>query len=1066
MKNIVSIKKILLLIFMYIILIFLFPHEVNADLTDEQGQKIANFAIGYITNGRNNNLLVYSQNNRNKGYFNQFSSHNGADDVNASFQNKLAFDCSSFVAFVYKETTGIQFFNSQYCNAWTTTVYNSDANDNNGYLYKAGNYGQVPLKCGDILWKSGHVALYVGNNKVAEASSPENGLMISNLYSFTEVYRLQGTVKSVRGYENYIWPNGKNYEWSDIEINTDTGISTGTTSQFKYEGTAQGVFGYHDFNTGWIIDFLKQLLNWFVGILTYLIRIVFVGWTSIIENLVNGIIEWTTGESASLTIEKLVNNEVALLDVNFFNYKTPGGQQLDTDSIIYVIRENIAAWYYIIRSISIILMLLTLLYLGIRMAMTTIAEQKAKYKNMLVSWVVSFIIVFGIHYLMIFILNINNSLIEIIKTSFAGAEESLYDTVRNGSYAIQATVGWRSLLFYMILVYLLIRFLFIYIKRFVVVAVLTFAAPFLGVMYSIDKIKDNKSQSFNKWLKEYFFNVIIQSVHALLYGLFMTVAFDISGESFFGVIFALLLINFMLKAESIFKSIFGIKSGSMQDVLKSSIAISSAGGIAKNFIRANVKPIVAITRPVTKPISDIYRNTMNYRKNDKIEKIKNEMINKDVKKEKEKLSREWHSDLTEMQKEELIAEGLTPGNQEYEQYLKNYGIDNDYEKIAREKINENTYKEFAEKQFELQQNVKKQYKNEMMSQTLNTIKGVGMATVAIPTTIVSGAADGLALAVNAKKSLNKGINGYCKQNKNYVSDSKVKDKIRDLSTVGLYTKIKNIKLEEKDYRKKLENQITNAKYEVEIEKLEKDFDKLYEKLREDSTINVKELDKVIDIAQYTVSKQEIQNILFKVNISVKVNMDNVDTYKDISKNIKYKEKEVEFDKSKFNKNMNKSMKDLIAKEDGVKKRDITNSDIDKKFNSLSKEKQEEIIKSNMYKAVTVKRETEDIIKKLKTNMDMNSVNNVIDNINTKGINKIEMKKNFEKVIEEKMNRDETTIDKNEYVKNLTYKDLVSAIEIAGTYNSSFNNAGMENEKYKELLYMIQKLKYNKSQLKG
>ena len=1063
MKNNSILKKILILIFIYIILIILFPHKVKADLTDEQGQTIANFAIGYVTNGRNNNLLVYSQDNRNKGYLNQFSSHNGSDGVNASFQNKLAFDCSSFVAFVYKETTGIKFINYEngvFSNTWVTGNYEGDANGSNTYLYKAGNYGQVDLKCGDILWKSGHVALYVGDNKIAEASSPENGLRIRDVYSFSEVYRLNMTVDEVRGYENYTWPNGENYEWSDIEIDSNT------TSKFKYQGTANGVFGYHDFNMGWIINKLKQLLDWFIGIVTYLIRMVFIGWTSLIESLANGIMEWTTGEDASLTIEKLVNNEIPLLDVNFFNYKTPGGQTLDSDSTMYVIRQNIAAWYYIIRNLSIILLLITLLYIGIRMAISSVAEQKAKYKNMLVSWVVSFAIVFGIHYIMIFILNINSSLIEIIKESFSGAEESLYDTVRNGSYAIQASVGWRSLLFYMILVYLLIKFLLVYIKRFLVVAVLTFAAPFIGVLYSIDKIKDNKLQSFSKWLKEYFFNVIIQSIHALLYGLFMTVAFNISGESFVGIIFALLLINFMLKAESIFKSIFGIKSGSMKDVLKSSIAISSVGAVASKFVKANVRPIKALVRPVTSPISDIVKGTINYRKMDKIENIKDEMINKDVQKEKERLSQEWHSDLTEDQKAEIIAEGLAPGDQKYEQYLNNFGIDTDYEKLARNNINESDYREIASKQVELQQNVKKEYKKQMMSQALNTIKGVGMATVAIPTTIVSGVGDGLAMSVNAKKYLNKGINGYCKQNKNYISDSKVKDKIKDLATVGLYTKIKNVRLQEKDYKKKIENQINNAKYEVKNQKLEKEIEELYDKLSEDPTIDIKELEKAVNIAEYTVPKQEIQNILYKQMITVNIKMENIDTYRDISKNIKYKEKEVDFDRIKFNRNMGKSIKNLISKEDGIKKIDIKSDDIIRKFDSLAREKQEEIIRDNFYKAVSVKKDTEEIIKKQKTNMDINSIHNIIDKIKVNGINKEEMKNNFDKVIENKINKENAVIDKNEYVKNLAYKDLVSAIETAGTYNSSFDNVGTENEKFKKLLDDIQQLKYNKSQLKG
>ena len=116
----------------------------------------------------------------------------------------------------------------------------------------------------------------------------------------------------------------------------------------------------------------------------------------------------------------------------------------------------------------------------------------------------------------------------------------------------------------------------------------------------------------------------------------------------------------------------------------------------------------------------------------------------------------------------------------------------------------------------------------------------------------------------------------------------------------------------------------------------------------------------------------------------------------------------------------------------------------------------------------ITKERQEIIKKLKTGMTIKDVNDVIDKINTKGMNKKEMKKNFEKVIEDRMKTDNKNAitDKDEYVKDLSYKDLVSVIETAGTYNSSFDNAGAENDKFKKLLEDIQQLKYCKSQLKG
>ena len=154
-----------------------------------------------------------------------------------------------------------------------------------------------------------------------------------------------------------------------------------------------------------------------------------------------------------------------------------------------------------------------------------------------------------------------------------------------------------------ILVYLLLRFLFIYIKRFLVVAILTFMAPILGVTYSIDKIKDNKSQSFTNWLREYTFNVLLQSVHVLLYTVFVSLAFKMAGTSVMGTIMAVLLINFMFKAEVILKKIFGIKSGSIKDAIKSTAVIMGAGKIAKGFMKMNIKATKVVAKPITKPIS-------------------------------------------------------------------------------------------------------------------------------------------------------------------------------------------------------------------------------------------------------------------------------------------------------------------------------------------------------------------------------------------------------------------------------------------------------------------------------
>lgn len=377
----------------------------------------------------------------------------------------------------------------------------------------------------------------------------------------------------------------------------------------NYNGLPQGgAYGVINF-TDWIINSLKEIFDWFIGIVTYAIKAVFLGWAGIMEKAVTAIvgIGTATDIEGSLTVEKIVTNQVPILDVNFFNFSDAGGRALDSNSIIYMIRSSVAQFYYIIRNITIGGMLVTLIYIGIRIAMTSIAETKARYKAMLMGWTESMVLVFFIHYIMVFIIKANEWFITVIKSTLGGAEETLYDTVRSQSYAIQASIGWPATIIFVCLLYLLVKFLIMYLRRFANVAILTFLAPVVAISYSIDKIKDGKSQSFSKWLRDYIINVFIQAVHCLLYFLFVRMAFNVAGQSIYGVILALFLISCISKFEKLFKSIFGMENGKGMAPLGGLSDTSLRSTLAKaQLFRAaakkNVKWVGTLSKPITKPI--------------------------------------------------------------------------------------------------------------------------------------------------------------------------------------------------------------------------------------------------------------------------------------------------------------------------------------------------------------------------------------------------------------------------------------------------------------------------------
>lgn len=231
---------------------------------------------------------------------------------------------------------------------------------------------------------------------------------------------------------------------------------------------------------------------------------------------------------------------------------------ISKDSVIYKLRENIAMWYTIIRNISIVALLIVLLYLGIRLAISSTGEGKAKYKEMLVGWVTSFIIVFFIHYFMIIVININETLVNIFYDTLekANGGVSLYDTVRTRAYSFKLSEGVPATIMYMFLIYFLIRFLVVYIKRYFTVNILALMGPVMGVKFAYDKVSSGKSRSFTSWMFDFALNVLLQSVHAILYAVFMTMAFQLSMTNIPGFVLALCMMNFVFKAEKIFMKIF------------------------------------------------------------------------------------------------------------------------------------------------------------------------------------------------------------------------------------------------------------------------------------------------------------------------------------------------------------------------------------------------------------------------------------------------------------------------------------------------------------------------------
>ncbi len=196
---------------------------------------------------------------------------------------------------------------------------------------------------------------------------------------------------------------------------------------FVYAGEPGVATSDPDPNSGngknFIRDTLEKLLGTVVGLFTWPIRLVAMaigfGVSSlmgVVANITDTNNNGSSGSDITLSPDDVLfntdsNNNIQLLNINFFKI-----DNLNQGSVLYKFRAGIAFWYYAMRNIAAAILLCILIYVGIRMALSTVsAQQKASYKKMLVDWVVSLAIIFVLQYIILFTIYVNNAIVDAIR---------------------------------------------------------------------------------------------------------------------------------------------------------------------------------------------------------------------------------------------------------------------------------------------------------------------------------------------------------------------------------------------------------------------------------------------------------------------------------------------------------------------------------------------------------------------------------------------------------------------------------------------------------------------------
>lgn len=255
------------------------------------------------------------------------------------------------------------------------------------------------------------------------------------------------------------------------------------------------------------------------------------------------------------TIEDTVFGRIEMFDADYFTYDA------NDQNFNGRIKNSVAVFYYVMKIIAVIIGLIMLIYVGIKMAISTVASSQAKYKEMLKDWLVSMILIFAMPYIITLINTLANGMTAIFASlSPKSFEQNLVLQVMN---VLGQTTGWSHVavaLMYIVMTFYQIKFFIMYTIRMLSMGFLILISPLITITYAATKTpiegKGGKAQMFNLWMKEYCVNAFIQPVHAAVYMVFMVSAYEIfTVAPLLSVIFFISL----SRAEKIVKNIFGMR---------------------------------------------------------------------------------------------------------------------------------------------------------------------------------------------------------------------------------------------------------------------------------------------------------------------------------------------------------------------------------------------------------------------------------------------------------------------------------------------------------------------------
>lgn len=300
--------------------------------------------------------------------------------------------------------------------------------------------------------------------------------------------------------------------------------------------------------------------------------------SAIIINVATFIVEWVnnipqmiveaTGTCPEnmkyFTIYSLVMGEYEVFDMDFT--KVEKVENLDDAKLGTKIKYMVMNFYYKLRNLSLGISLFVLIYIGIRMAISTVSSDKAKYSKMLMDWVASIVLLFLMHFFIIGFSYLSNQALNLVKKladifNITNLEYDIFDGTVTQMGTSSGFHPLTSLITIAIFVYYQLKFFMAYFNRFCYIAILVVVAPLVTITYPIDKAGDGEAQAYKSWFKELSTKYTIQVVHAITYCVFISIAGEIARIA---PVFAVVFLMGLDRAEKMFRKILSVNDDSFE----------------------------------------------------------------------------------------------------------------------------------------------------------------------------------------------------------------------------------------------------------------------------------------------------------------------------------------------------------------------------------------------------------------------------------------------------------------------------------------------------------------------